>query len=64
MTIEVGCAWVEEGLERWYVDSDLVAAFCRLVCRNIDFQQLNGRRVGIMEVIVIVSWGNDDVVVY
>lgn len=55
MVIEAGSSWVDEGLERWYVDSDLVAAFCRRVCRSIGFQQLNGRRVGINEVIALMS---------
>jgi hypothetical protein len=54
VVIEAGSGWVEEGLERWYVDSDLLAAFCRRVCRSIDFQQLNGRRVGVREVIALI----------
>jgi len=29
------------------VVNDLVAAFCCRVCRNIDFQQANGRNVGV-----------------
>jgi hypothetical protein len=49
--IDVGSVWEEVGFDRWYVVSDLVAAFCRLVYRNIDFKQLNGRSVGVMEVI-------------
>jgi hypothetical protein len=42
------------GLARRYVVNDLVAAFCCLVCRNIDFQQLNGRSVGVGVAIVLV----------
>lgn len=63
MVIEAGSVWVDEGLERWYVDSDLVAAFCRRVLRNIDFQQLSGLRVGVMRVITLVPWRGDDVYV-
>lgn len=59
MVIEVGNGWVDDGLNLWYVESDRDAAFCRLVCRSIDFQQLNGRRVGFWEIMALVSSGND-----
>lgn len=35
-----------------YVLSDLVAALCSLVRRSIDFQQLNGRNVGVVVAIM------------
>lgn len=34
--------------------SGLVAAFCLLTCRNRDFQQLNGRNVGVNVAMVAV----------
>jgi hypothetical protein len=52
---DVGSVWEDAGIDRWYVDSDLVTAFCRLVCGNIDFQQLNGRILGVMAVIALTS---------
>lgn len=42
------------GFEWWYVESILVTAFCRLVARNRDFQQLKGRRVEVVDAIVLM----------
>ena len=47
-----GKGYIEAGFER-YVVSDLVAALCCLVRRNIDFQQLNGRNVGVVVAIML-----------
>jgi hypothetical protein len=54
VVIEVGSCWVE-GLNLWYVVSDRDVAFCLLVCRRIDFKQLNGRSVGLIEDIAPIS---------
>lgn len=42
------------------MESDLTTAFCCRVCRKSDFQQLNGRNVGFIEVIVVISLGRND----
>lgn len=44
----------ERGAGLWYVVNDLVASFCCLECLNIDFQQLNGRSVGVGVAMVLM----------
>ena len=50
-----GKGYADAGFEWWYVVSDLTAASCRRVCRKSDFQQLNGRNMGFIEVILVIS---------
>ena len=46
-----GFAAAGEGL---MVVKDLIAIFCCLECRSKDFQQLNGRSVGVIVAMVVI----------
>ena len=61
MVIDVGGGkgYCDAGFEKWYVDSNLVVAFCCRVCRNRDFQQPSGRIVDAFEAILAIRWPND-----